>query len=392
MIQGFSEGEKLKKVIVVSQTLPKYSEPWMSRMTHFLAPDVIFIALEGDEVGESSFQGIKSYVLSRQMGPIKRRIKSYFGKSIVQKKIEKVIDKFRGEDEKVLVVCHYLTTALTLSSLLGDRRIDFFVHCHGHDVTWARRVEAFPILPAHGLFYAKRVKRLIGLVKVIANSEATLRKLLEVGFPKSDVFIKYLGVDIESISPNDVREKDSLNVLYLGRFTDFKGPIETIKAFELARSMGFKGCLTMVGGGNLLKKCRALVKSSGFRDDIKITGPLASSVALEYFKNTDIFTAHNKRSKRTGQEEAFGVSIVEAMAHQIPIVTGASGGVKETVVNGKNGVLFEPGDIEAHAQSFLLLQNNEQLRRSMSKNSRELAKTKFDSRLEKGRLLEILGI
>ena len=47
------------------------------------------------------------------------------------------------------------------------------------------------------------------------------------------------------------------------------------------------------------------------------------------------------------------------MAFGLPVVTGRSGGVVETVVDGKTGILFDSGNIDAHALllSFLKILN-----------------------------------
>ncbi|MCH8923254.1 MAG: glycosyltransferase, partial [Planctomycetes bacterium] len=62
----------------------------------------------------------------------------------------------------------------------------------------------------------------------------------------------------------------------------------------------------------------------------------------------DIFTAHNCTGPITRQEEAFGVSIVEAMAAGLPVVSGRSGSLPEIVEDRVDGILVEPGDREAH--------------------------------------------
>ena len=51
------------------------------------------------------------------------------------------------------------------------------------------------------------------------------------------------------------------------------------------------------------------------------------------------------------------------MAFGLPVITGSSGGVLETVINGETGILFNPGDILSHANAILMLAEDDELRR-----------------------------
>lgn len=289
------------------------------------------------------------------------------------------------------ILCHYLTTAVYLKNIFQKINQKIFVYCHGHDVTWNRKVEAFPLIPAHGFRYQKNVKKLIGNVDVIANSKCTMKKLEHVGFERKSIHLNYLSVDISQLRPTSKSANENINILYLGRLTDFKGPLETIEAFEHARRKNLKGTLHIVGDGIQMKRCLKKASSSDFVNDIYIHGAVGREEALEFFKKADIFTAHNKTSIITGQEEAFGVSVIEAMAFGLPVITGSSGGVLETVLNGETGILFNPGDIISHANAILMLAENDELRRRMGNAGRERAIDIFDAKNDKENLIRILN-
>lgn len=83
------------------------------------------------------------------------------------------------------------------------------------------------------------------------------------------------------------------------------------------------------------------------------------------------------------------MSIIEAMAFGIPVVTGASGGVIETVVHGETGILISPGNIEEHADALLSLANNSTTRESMGVEGRARVEKLFNSRTAKLKLENI---
>jgi len=106
----------------------------------------------------------------------------------------------------------------------------------------------------------------------------------------------------------------------------------------------------------------------------------------------DIFTQHNIQGEITRQSEAFGVSIIEAMAHGLPVVCTKHGGVIESVVDGETGFMCDPGDIEAQADAFLKLANNIELRQNMGDAGRKRVAEYFNPEQEALQLREIMNI
>ena len=135
----------------------------------------------------------------------------------------------------------------------------------------------------------------------------------------------------------------------------FKGPERSIKAFELACERGLRGRLVLAGDGPLLAECRQLVSQSRFGHLIDIRGTIDWDEGLRLRREADVYTQHNVEDPDTGQVEAYGVAVVEAMAEALPVVGTRSGGVVETVVDGETGVLVAPGDMDGQARAFLRL-------------------------------------
>ena len=86
------------------------------------------------------------------------------------------------------------------------------------------------------------------------------------------------------------------------------------------------------------------------------------------------------------------MNIVEAMAAALPVVTGRSGGVCETVVDGETGFLIKPGDVESHAQALVKLAKSPELRGEMGRRGWERAGHLFTIEREMQELLKILRV
>jgi glycosyltransferase involved in cell wall biosynthesis len=92
--------------------------------------------------------------------------------------------------------------------------------------------------------------------------------------------------------------------------------------------------------------------------------------------------------------EAFGIAAVEASAAGLAAIVTAVGGLKDIVVNGDNGFLIQPGDIQSLSEHLRLLAGDAKLRERMGKAARQRAEKYFDARRNAerivSRLLEIV--
>jgi glycosyltransferase involved in cell wall biosynthesis len=296
----------------------------------------------------------------------------------------------RNDCKKILV--HFLTDALRFKDVWLSTDKPVFVHCHGYDVTWDLRHIHAPGHFVHSPDYLDRALALPDNVRFIANSVATKKRLLDAGFHDERIDVKHLGTEIPDSPIVRDNNRDELTVLYLGRLIDFKGPDLTIRAFERASELGFRGRLVIAGDGPLRSMCELMRIRSTYSDRIELLGSVDKETGARLRRDADIFTAHNCKGPITGQEEAFGVSVVEAMADGLAVVSGANGSLPELIDDEVHGLLVDPGDVDAHARALLRLQENAALRLELGRRGRARAQERFSIERESSRLREILGI
>lgn len=374
-----------KRCFVISTRPPVYSEAWMERMTRLLPP----------ETGEIYFRGDHPKCVFK--GWPRRLPRRVFGFLFRQRLCDRLYEQLSAETNVddpggAPLLVHYLDNAVLLSPLWSRIKLPVFVHCHGHDVTWERRLESFPAVGAHPRNFRQDALGIQSRVTLISNSQSTTEKLVRAGFEAGAIKLKYIGVQVSNDCAPHSLGHESLKILYLGRLVDFKGPKQTIEAFVLACRTGLDGVLTIAGEGPAYKECLGLAQNCEFSSRIRVIGAVPSRQAMQLVRACDVLTAHNQRSQITGQEEAYGVSVIEAMAEGRPVVTGASGGVKETVVSGETGILFEPGDIAAHAQALVRLGRDRELLLSMGNAAHRRARERFSYESEKEKLYSIMSL
>jgi len=289
------------------------------------------------------------------------------------------------------VLVHYATVAVKYRKVWQRTNKPIFVHCHGYDVTWDLRLPHPPHQAAHPPRYQEQVRNLPENVRFIANSHHTASRLEKIQIPSDRIVVKHLGVPVPQEPPR--REaRETLKLLYLGRLIDCKGPLELIRAFELARSRGLVAELCIAGDGPLREACASVAAASAFAKDIHLLGEVDAQQGESLRAAADLFTMHHQRGPASRQEEAFGVSIVEAMAAGLPIVSGRSGSLPEIVRHKVDGLLFRPGDIEAHADALLALARDRARRLAMGQSAWLQARREFTIEREISVLRRILGL
>lgn len=158
---------------------------------------------------------------------------------------------------------------------------------------------------------------------------------------------------------------DAHHVLMVGRLSQEKFPIETIRIFELVHQKYPDAILDIVGGdeGNFQKAIIDYAAENHFADSIVFHGFQSQDEINTYYHTSDcmLFTSHM---------EGYPMVLLEAKAHGLPIVMYDLGYL--TLVKDKKGVLLSPiGDIQTAADHIIALFDDKELRTTLGKASRE---------------------
>jgi len=355
------------KLLYLTPTYNSYSELWQHRHIEMLSEHIYCIA--SISPNEKKWRNRVPVIDLNPEEALKTKVfKRLKIETNNEQRISNHVKKLITKVDKVFV--QYLTFAVRFVNIINNSNKPVFIHCHGYDVTWDLRSHKSPNKRIHNKDYIGDILKFKRNVYYIANSEVTKKKLLEIGINEKQIFIKYLGTEI----PKEIEQKrnqNEFNILYLGRLIDFKGPDLVIEAFNLASKRGLDANLIIAGDGQLRITCELLKQKSAFSNKIQILGVVNKEQGVKLRREADIFIAHNCTGSLSGQEEAFGVSIIEAMAAGIPVLTGKSGGVMETVIDGETGLLNEPFDIEKQAGYVLYLYKNRDIAKKMGQAGRK---------------------
>jgi glycosyltransferase involved in cell wall biosynthesis len=165
------------------------------------------------------------------------------------------------------------------------------------------------------------------------------------------------------------REQATLDgrvVLMLQRLQSEKAPEDGLEAWARSCLADDGWCLAIAGAGTLEGPLRRLAADLGIETSVSFLGHV--SATDELLRSAAILLA-------PAPTEPFGLSVVEAMAHGIPVVAARGGAHVETL--GDDGLLFTAGDTEAAAALLARLVHDDALRSVIGKRLRSRQAMEF---------------
>jgi len=211
------------------------------------------------------------------------------------------------------------------------------------------------------------------------------------GISRSRLLVMHNCVDLARFSKNGLKAKDIdfphgttmfCAVGTLGRGVNKRVDV-CIRALAAARSAGAKAALVICGDGEQRGELEELTLSLRIASHVKFLGN-RSDVA-QVLRACNVFC-------HAAPFEPFGIVAIEAMAVGLPIVVPNSGGIRETVEHGVNGLLYPALDHQALGEAMLALTSNPNLRESMGVAGRRVAEEKFSVRQYLSKLYQVYGV
>lgn len=129
--------------------------------------------------------------------------------------------------------------------------------------------------------------------------------------------------------------------------------------------------LILVGDGPDRSQCELLVRELELETKVKFLGKQLELVPI--LSVADLFLMPS-------QSESFGLSALEAMACEVPVISSSVGGLPELQIHGETGYIAEIGDIDRMARYAIELLSNEAKHRLFAQAARRRAVESFDVR------------
>jgi glycosyltransferase involved in cell wall biosynthesis len=166
--------------------------------------------------------------------------------------------------------------------------------------------------------------------------------------------------------------QEHLVVGYVGRLDDkFKGISFLLKSIAQMKPSMPQLRLLIVGDGNDRGSLEQLTDQLGIKDSVIFTG--SRSDLEQIYPSFDVLALPSL-------SEGFGIVLLEAMAHGVPVVASRVGGIPEVVMDHETGLLVPPADSKALSRALEDLLRDPERRNSMGQKGLTHVKTNYDLR------------
>ncbi len=230
----------------------------------------------------------------------------------------------------------------------------------------------------------KLVQNLIKFVlfradRVIALSTKWASFLREIGLPNEKIKVlnnpvrrEFIDYSLKRKQLNKKADK-RINVVFVGSIGERKGLYDILESIIFVKGSKLSLHFKFIGNEEKSGEKQHIIEEytqAGAMEYCEFKGFLSGRKLIREIANSDIFIlpSHN---------ENYPVSILEAMALGLPVISTLVGGVPEIVENGVNGYLIKPGDVELLSEKILYLARHPEIRERMAKLNRIKARELF---------------
>lgn len=249
---------------------------------------------------------------------------------------------------------------ILIARLLGKRVL---VHYHaGHFESYYRSRSRL------GRWYLRRVLRSSRRLLVVSRC---LKEAMHRILPGAHVRVLHNAVHQAALVHGEIHtDADRLRVLFMGDLSGPKGIHDLLAAMPRIVARAPQVRFLLCGRGDVAS-IRHHCQQRGLLPFIEHIGPVPLSERGEILRRAQVFVLPS-------YEEGLPVSLLEAMAVGLPVVSTWVGGIPEVIVDGVNGFLIPPGDVASLTERLLVLVTDPGLRHRMARANRARIAREFN--------------
>ena len=218
----------------------------------------------------------------------------------------------------------------------------FFRHLHARTLPGQVRGPLAAVLTRVERSYSRLYRR----APFVTESQQSQTDLEALGIASDRCWRIPPGVDSQVLRPGTLDAIPSF--VFFAGLRPYKRPEDAVRAFALYRRSGLPGTLSVVGAGPSLERVRELTRTEQLDTDVRFMGRMSAEALAELL-------SHAWVNINCSVAEGWGYSTLEAASCGVPTVAYDVPGVRETVLEGKTGVLVPDGDVAQLASGLRLL-------------------------------------
>ncbi|EJT5936551.1 glycosyltransferase [Clostridium perfringens] len=182
----------------------------------------------------------------------------------------------------------------------------------------------------------------------------------------------------------NLKRSNVINILWVGRFLDWKRPDQAILVAKRLKEEGYKFILNIIGTGDMEEELMNLIMKNNLSNCVNMLGSMSPDDVRMYMERSNIFLF------TSNYKEGWGAVLNEAMNSGCAIVAANSiGAVPYMINNGENGFIYRYRDIDHLYNCVKTLINDKELREKISINAYDTILYKWNPKIAANRLINL---
>lgn len=261
--------------------------------------------------------------------------------------------------------CHYAiphaTSAYLAKKMLNQPNLKVITTLHGTDITLVGLEPSFLSVMKFSIEQSDGVTAVSRFLREKTLTNYNIEKEIEV-IPNFVDVARFKNTHSDEVRKQCAPHGEKV-IVHTSNFRPVKRVVDVIRIFaEVRKKMPAR--LLLIGDGPDRSQCELLARELGIHDDVKFLGKQTELVPI--LSSADLFIMPS-------QSESFGLSALEAMACEVPVISSSVGGLPELVVHGQTGFIAEIGDIDRMSRYAIDLLTNPSKHQLFAKASRQRA-------------------
>ena len=188
--------------------------------------------------------------------------------------------------------------------------------------------------------------------------------------------------------PKTNTDKTKIKIISVGRLVEKKGFEYLIRAMKKVTEKHPETFLNIIGDGELMTDLKKLSHELSLAKSINFFGAQPNEICMEELLSSDIAVLPCVVAQ-DGDMDVCPLTLQEAMAMGIPVISTKVGSVPELIINGKEGILVDQKNVNELADSIIKLINNFSLRDKLGKSGRKKIHGEFNIKKQVDKLMSL---
>ena len=181
-----------------------------------------------------------------------------------------------------------------------------------------------------------------------------------------------------------VNDKDAALILWTARFIDWKHPEIPVLIAEKLKQAGYHFKLNLIGNGVMESEIAEMIKNKNLEDCVSMLGAMKPEEVREHMEKSQIFLFTSDFN------EGWGAVLNESMNSGCAVVAShAIGSVPYLIDDGKNGLIYQNGDIDDLYNKVKFLLDNPERCKELGVNAYKTLTSTWNAELAAERFLNL---